>query len=359
MTKNHNYYLNLAYNLAEQNLGKTGLNPSVGSIIVKNGTVISSGITSINGRPHSEFNALNKLENFSGATLYTTLEPCTHYGKTPPCVDIILKKKIKNVIYGCEDPDIRTFKKAKKFLLSKGVKASLKISKRHKNFYRSYFINKKLKLPFISAKIAVSNDFFSINKKKSQRWITNSLSRRIVHLLRSKYDCVLSTSKSINLDNSLLNCRIKGLNNFKPDLFIIDLNLKLKKDLSLNKLISKRKTFIVTKNKNKKKISLYKKIGYRIITINSLKNKKDFNILYKKILKLGYSRVMIEAGLIFLKMLIRNKLINNLYLFKSGNKLKNKGKNNISANFLKEINFKHIKINLDNDKLLKKEFKNV
>ena len=93
MKKNHNYYLNLAFKQAETNLGRTKLNPSVGCVVVKNGEILSSATTSINGRPHSEFNALHKLKNCSGAFLYTTLEPCTHYGKTPPCTNIIIKKK--------------------------------------------------------------------------------------------------------------------------------------------------------------------------------------------------------------------------------------------------------------------------
>ena len=95
MTINHNYYLDLAFQLAEKNLGQTSLNPSVGTVIVKNGAVISSGVTSINGRPHSEFNALRNIKNCPGASLYTTLEPCVHRGKTPPCVNIIVKKKNK------------------------------------------------------------------------------------------------------------------------------------------------------------------------------------------------------------------------------------------------------------------------
>ena len=93
MTKNHKNYLDLAFHLAEKNLGKTKLNPSVGTVIVKNGAVISTGVTSLKGRPHSEYNALKNLKNSSGATLYTTLEPCVHYGKTPPCTNIIIKKK--------------------------------------------------------------------------------------------------------------------------------------------------------------------------------------------------------------------------------------------------------------------------
>ena len=147
MIKNHNFYLNLAFQLAEKNLGHTKLNPSVGCVIVKNDTVISSGVTSMNGRPHSEFNALKNLKNCSGATLYTTLEPCTHYGKTPPCVDIIVRKKIKNVFYAFEDPDIRTFKKAKRILKNKGVKCKLIKSKDYSRFYKSYYINKKKEIP--------------------------------------------------------------------------------------------------------------------------------------------------------------------------------------------------------------------
>jgi len=354
MTKNHNFYLDLAYQLAEINLGKTGLNPSVGAIVVKNNSVISSGVTSTKGRPHAEFNALSKRKDCVGASLYTSLEPCVHYGKTPPCTKIILKKKIKKVYFGSYDPDIRSFKKAKSILSKKGIDVKKIKSKNYKNFYKSYFINKKLNIPYVSGKIALSNDFFSINYKK--RWITNESSRKIVHLLRSRYDCILSTSKTINLDNSLLNCRIDGLDKFKPDLFIIDLNLKLKKNLLLNKIINKRKTFIITNRSNLKKVSIYKRKGYKFIFINSLQDKKDFILLYKKIYKLGYSRIFLETGLIFLNTVIQNKLINNLYLFKSTKNLRKTGKNNISSNFLKKIRFKPISINLNDDKLFIKEF---
>jgi len=354
MTKNHNYFLDLAYQLAEKNLGKTGLNPSVGTIVVKDNSVISSGITSYRGRPHAEFNALSKIKNFAGASLYTSLEPCVHFGKTPPCTKIISKKKIKKVYFGSYDPDIRSYRKAKSILAKKGINVKKIESKNYKNFYRSYFINKKLNIPFVSAKIALSNDFLSINSKK--KWITNESSRKIVHFLRSRYDCILSTSKTINLDNSLLNCRIDGLDKFKPDLFIIDLNLKLKKNLLLNKIINKRKTFIITNKSNIKKVGIYKKKGYKFIFLKALKDKKDFILLYKKIYKLGYSRVLLETGLIFLNTVIKNKLIKNLYLFKSNQNLRKTGKNNISSNFLKKIRFKQISINLNGDKLFVKEF---
>ena len=354
MIRNHNFYLNLAFQLAEKNLGHTKLNPSVGSVIVKNDTVISSGVTSMSGRPHSEYNALKNLKNCSGATLYTTLEPCTHYGKTPPCVDIIVRKKIKNVFYAFEDPDVRTFKKAKKILNNNGISCKLIKSKDYSNFYKGYYINKKSEIPYITAKIALSKDYLTINKKN--KWITNIFSRKTVHLLRYKYDCILSTSKSVNYDNSLLNCRINGLDKYKPALFIVDLNLKLRKNLLLNSLLKKRKTYLITLKKNLKKIKNYKKIGYNIILINSLEYKKDFEKLNKKIYKMGYSRMFIETGPTFLKSLIKNKIIDELFIFKSINKLGKKGKNNISINYLKKFSPKLLKINLNGDKLYKKEF---
>ena len=178
----------------------------------------------------------------------------------------------------------------------------------------------------------------------------------MVHLIRSKHDGLLSTSKSINNDNSLLNCRIKGLDNNKPALLIIDLNLKLKKNLLLNKILKKRKTYLITYKVNIKKAKIYKKKGYKIILITSLKNRIDFTILFKKLYKMGFSRILAESGLSFFNTLIKNELINELYIFKSNTKLKKNGKNNATLNYLKNIKAMQIPINLNNDKLYKKEF---
>lgn len=354
MKINHNFYSNLAFNLAEKNLGKTQNNPSVGCVVVKNNSVISSAVTSINGRPHAEFNALNKKLNFKGSSLYVTLEPCTHYGLSPPCSSIIKKKKIKNVFYSFNDPDPRTHKKAKKVLQK--VFHLNKTKKIYLDFYKSYFLNKKENFPLIDAKIALSKDYFSIAKNNG--WITNFRSRRVTHLIRSKYDCVVSTSKTINKDNSLLNCRIEGLNKFKPDLIIIDRNLKLKKNLKLLKLSRKRKTYIFTMSKEKKKISFFRKKKVKVINIRGLNNKKDFKILFKKIFKIGKGRVLIETGLVFLNQLFKFKLINDLYLFKTNTPLRLKGHNNINANFIRKLKLNNlIRVNLGNNELFKLRIK--
>jgi diaminohydroxyphosphoribosylaminopyrimidine deaminase / 5-amino-6-(5-phosphoribosylamino)uracil reductase len=355
MTTNHNYYLDLAFKIAETNLGKTKLNPSVGVIIVKNNTVISSGVTSYNGRPHAEYNALQSKKKFKGATLYSTLEPCTHHGLTPPCVNLIEKKKIKDVYYSFEDPDIRTFKKAKNILKKKKIKAKLINSINFKNFYRSYFFNKKYRSLFVTAKLAISKDYYSINKKS--KWITGKQSQKITHLLRSMNDCIFSTSKSINIDDSLLNSRIEGLNNYKPDLFIIDLHLKLKKNLSINNIINKRKSFIITKKANRKRVKFFKNKGFKFVFIDSLSSKTDFQTIFKRIYKLGYSRAFFETGLTFLNSLLNHKLINDLFVLQNNMGLKKNGSNNTTVKFLKKIKLnKKIKINLNNDSLYRKEF---
>jgi len=111
MKTNHSNFLKLAFNIAKINLGKTNLNPSVGCVVVKDNSVISSGYTSLSGRPHAEFNALKSKKNFKNSDLYVTMEPCTHYGVTPPCTNIIAKKGIKRVFFSFNDIDKKTAKK--------------------------------------------------------------------------------------------------------------------------------------------------------------------------------------------------------------------------------------------------------
>ena len=139
--------MKLALDKASQNLGSTKENPSVGCVIVNNGSVISSGVTSLNGRPHAETNALNSNKIFNGSTMYVTLEPCTHYGKTSPCVDMILKKRIKKVYYPILDFDKRTHNRAKKILNKNNIKVKIGILKKDAlNFYKSYFLFKNKKI---------------------------------------------------------------------------------------------------------------------------------------------------------------------------------------------------------------------
>ena len=351
MKQNHSFFSNLAFDIAENNLGKTKTNPSVGCIVVKNNTIISSAVTSISGRPHAEYNALNKNLDFKGSIMYVTLEPCVHYGATPPCTNIIKRKKIKKVYYCFDDPDFRTYKKANKKLKKSKILLK-KITTKNRDFYKSYFINKKENTIYIDAKIAMSRDYFSIYKKS--KWITNQRSRKISHLLRSRYDTIISTSKSINKDNALLNCRLKGFDKFKPDLIIIDRKLRLRKNLKIFNISKNRKTYIFTTSNNQKKINYFKSKKIKVFKVKSLSTKADIQSFFQKLFLLGKRRVLIESGLVFLNVLIKSKLINNLYLFRSSKKLYKKGLNNTKTNLVKNFDLnKKINVNLNGDNLYK------
>ncbi len=345
-------YVKLAFEQASINLGSTSGNPSVGCVVVKNNSVISSGHTSLNGRPHAEDNALKKKIDYKNSDIYVSLEPCSHYGKTPPCTKKIIKKKIQRVIFSVDDVDLRSKKKAKKKFFNKKIKVKDNVLKKiGKDFYQSYFLQSSSKLPFIDGKLAASKDDYTINRK--DRWITNSQSRRIGNFIRSKYDCLVTTSKTINDDNPLLDCRIEGLEKKTPGLVIIDRHLQIKKSSKIFKKIN-RKIYILTLKKNLSKEKFFKKKGVKII------QNKNININFKNafyyIKKLGFNRILIESGITFLSAALKCNIIKNLYLFKSSNMLKSKGHNNSSFLCIKKAkisNKNRIKVNLQEDNLYK------
>ena len=352
-------YMKLAFEQANKNIGSTKENPSVGCVVVKNDSVISSGATSLNGRPHAETNALKFKRNFIGSNIYVTLEPCTHYGKTPPCVNKILRKGIKKVYYPISDPDVRTYNKARSFLKKNKINVKVGILKKEAlNFYKSYFISKQKKsLPFIDAKIAISKDFFSVNLKN--KWITNIASRTKVHVLRSQYDCILSTYKSVNKDNSLLNCRLEGMEKYSPSRVIIDKDLKLKKNLDIFNTTQKIPTYIITNKKDKKKEIFLKSKKIRIIYIDGKHKQFEYKNILMELKKRGFSRILCESGLHTTQGLLKNKLIHNLFIFISSSKLGKNGKNSFK-NFLSNLRFRRkekIKVNLSGDKLYKLSIK--
>ncbi len=347
-----NFFLKLAFQQAEINLGSTSSNPSVGCVIVKNNSVISSGRTSFNGRPHAEANAL-KRNNIINSKIYVTLEPCSHYGKTSPCVIKIINKKPHKVIFSINDIDIRS----KNLAFKKFKKANIKF-KRHtlknyaEKFYKSYFLQSSNKTPFIDAKLAISKDYLTINKKK--KWITNTRSRVVGNFLRSKYDCILSTSKTINYDNSLLNCRIDGIEQKSPAVIILDRSFKIKKKLKIFSDKS-REIFIFTQTSNSSKEKYFKKIGVNIVKLKKSNNtKKDVCEVYLFLKQLGFNRILIESGVKYINNVLRFGLVKNFYLFKSSFKLRNKGKNNIKLNLIKKLKatiYNKVRVNLNGDSL--------
>ena len=342
----NNYYMGLALALARENAGLTKENPSVGCVLVKNNQIISTGITSINGRPHAEYNAVkNSVDNVSGSTAYVTMEPCTHKGKTDPCSSLLIKSKIKKVYFSVPDIDERTSNKALKVFKRKGIVVKKGILKREvKNFYSNYFFNRKHKLPYITGKIACSKDNY-IKSNKSQ-YISNQESLNVTHLLRYRNDGILVSYKTINADNPKLNCRLPGLENFSPKIFIIDRNLRTKNSSYVLNCINRRNTFIFHNSNKLKKIKYLKKKGIKLIKI------KDENIdkfdpykIAKEIYKKKVYNLLVEGGFDITKSFLKKNFFNQFYLFKSNNSLKSNGSIKISDIFSGlNKNFKNKKI---------------
>tara|TARA_Y100000590_G_scaffold436201_1_gene556483 strand:+ start:1183 stop:2244 length:1062 start_codon:yes stop_codon:yes gene_type:complete len=319
--------MNLALMQAKINLGNTKENPSVGCIIVNKNNVISAGHTGFNGRPHAEINAINSSKKkIKNSSIFVTLEPCVHYGKTPPCVNTIIQKKIKNVYFSLNDPDPRTFNKSKKKFNNKKIKVFNNINKsKIKKFYKSYIISKKKSLPFLTAKLAVSKDYYS--KSIKNYWITNIYSRGRVHLMRSNHDCILTSIKTIKADNPMLTCRISGLEDTSPARIILDKDLNIPISSRIVKSAKYYPTYVFFNKFIKRKVIKLKKFKVKLvqIPITSDKNLDLIKVLFK-IKLLGFSRIFLESGVNLTSSFLNKNLVNEFHLFISNKKLGLKGK---------------------------------
>ena len=326
--------MRLALQQALKTLGNTKENPSVGCVLVKNNHLISAGATSANGRPHAEQNAITFSKiNPQNSKLYVTLEPCSHYGKTPPCVKSIIKSKIKKVFFSINDPDPRSFNKSSETLRRNGITVSNNVLRNEvKYFYRSYLKLKRNDLPFVTCKLAISKDFYTINKK--EKWITNELSRGRVHLMRSYHECILTSSRTVVRDNPRLTCRIDGLGARSPSRIILDNKLKIKINSRIIKEANKHRTIIFYNKINRKKIKLLKRFKIKTykITLDSKRN-LDLKKILIKAKKLGFSRIFVESGIKLTNSFFNKKLIDDFKLFISNKKLGKNGNGNIKKYF--------------------------
>ncbi len=353
---NHLFFMQLALIQARKNLGKTKENPSVGCVITKKNSLIGVGVTGLGGRPHGEENAIKSSKvDLKNCNIYVTLEPCSHYGQTSPCTKKIINKKFKKVFFSVNDPDIRSFNKSK-FLFNRAnitVKEGI-LSNEINNFYRSYFKSKKSFFPFVSCKLAISKDFYTISKKN--KWITNYFSRARGHLIRSQHDCIMTSNKTIMSDNSRLTCRIDGLNNVSPSRIILDNKLKISLKSNIVQDASKFRTIIFYNKFNKEKINKLKKLKVEPYKISlDEKNNLDLYQVLFKAKSLGFYRILLESGFTLVNSFLYKKLINDIYLFISNKNLGISGKNNIKRNikfFLRNKKGNNQKINLFGDKLI-------
>ena len=233
--KIHEKYIRRCIELAKNGLGTTYPNPLVGSVIVYDNKIIGEGWHKKAGEPHAEVNAVNSVKDKSllkKATISVSLESCCHFGKTPPCCDLIIKNKIPNVVIGTVDPNVKVAGNGIKKLMEAGIHVTVGILEEECNeLNKRFFTFHEKKRPYIILKWAESQDGFIAPKEKSEKkpvWITNQYSRQLVHKWRTEEQAILVGTQTAIDDNPKLNARDWSGNN--PIRIVLDQNNRIPKD---------------------------------------------------------------------------------------------------------------------------------
>lgn len=306
--------------LAERGAGYVSPNPLVGAVVVKNGKVVGRGYHRRFGGPHAEVYALRHAGKKSrGGTLYVNLEPCCHYGKTPPCTELIIHSGIKRVVLGMRDPNPLVDGKGIRILRSKGIKVDVGVLEAECRKLNEIFVKYVTTgLPFVSLKIAQTLDGKIADVEGRSQWITNEHSRTVVHELRTRYDAVLIGANTVKRDNPYLTVRLtKGRN---PLRIVLDggLTISPKSAVFSDKL--RKRTILITSEKSiADNASLLHQLLRKGVRIIALVRKKD-NLLdivtMLRILALeNISSVLVEGGAKTFGQFVRAGLVDKYIIF--------------------------------------------
>ena len=293
---NNIFYIKECIELAKKGAGYVSPNPLVGCIIVKNGEIIGKGYHKKFGEAHAEVNAINNAKkngySLTNSTLYINLEPCSHFGKTPPCAELIIKEKISKVIIGIKDPNPEVNGKGIAKLRKAGIKVEYGILRKECEELNKFFIkNITKKIPYVTLKVAQSIDGKIALKNNKSKYITCENSLKLVHKLRSEYDAVLIGKNTALLDNPSLTVRlVKGRNPYR---IVIDKDSKLPQHLKIFTDKDSDRTIIINSPLKNKNIPL----------INILKALHDLNI----------ASVLVEGGANIFSQFVEKNLFDDIY----------------------------------------------
>ena len=323
-------FISYAINLAKKNLGQTAPNPVVGCVIVKNNKIISIGVTAKNGRPHAEKIAIDKIsdkKNLEGATIYVTLEPCSHFGQTPPCVDEIIKNKFQRVVIAAQDVDERVNGEGIKKLRQAGIDVTLGVMQKEAlEINRGFFQAKKTGRPFVTLKLATSLDGKIATKNFDSKWITNEKSRQFSHYLRSINDVILVGGNTVRKDDPSLDCRILGLEDYSPKRVVISQNLDFSSDLKIFQNLDKIPTIFLTKNsQSESEIKTLKSRGAEVVLCEEKNGQIDLESALKNLCKLGVNSVLVEGGQKIATQFLQENLVDELIWIRSAKIIGNDG----------------------------------
>ena len=291
------FYMDKALELAIKGMGKTNPNPIVGSIIVKENKIIGKGYHEHYGQAHAERNAIkNAIDDVSGSTIYINLEPCAHYGKTPPCVDLIIEKKIKRVVIGMLDPNPLVAGKSIEKLRKNNIEVIVGIREEECRKINEIFIKYiTSKLPYVIIKSGISLDGKIATYTGESKWITSKDSRIHGHELRNKMTGIMVGINTIVLDNPMLTYRgeKEGRN---PIRIVLDSNLRIPIESNVIRYNNGNTIVACIKNSNNSKKIFLENIGIKIIETNEDDGEVDLKELMKKLAEEKIDSILLEGG---------------------------------------------------------------
>ena len=289
------YFMHRALELASRGAGHTDPNPMVGCVIVKDGRIIGEGWHEHIGGLHAERNAFaHCTENAAGADLYVTLEPCCHWGRTPPCTDAVIEHGIRRVFVGCLDPNPLVAGKGVQILRNAGIEVETGVCEaecRERNEVFFHYITQKT--PFVVLKYAMTLDGKIAAHTGDSRWVTGEAARRHVHETRNRLTGIMVGAGTVIADDPLLTCRIEGGRN--PVRIVCDSHARIPADCKLVQTAREIPTYVAVVEENERTAYLEEN-GVHILVCGEKNGRVDLTDLMQQLGALGVNGILLEGG---------------------------------------------------------------
>ncbi|HEY5379119.1 MAG TPA: bifunctional diaminohydroxyphosphoribosylaminopyrimidine deaminase/5-amino-6-(5-phosphoribosylamino)uracil reductase RibD [Pseudolabrys sp.] len=292
-------FMQLAFTLGRRGLGNTWPNPAVGAVIVKDNVIVGRGWTQPGGRPHAEVEALHQAKkNAQGATLYVTLEPCSHQGKSPPCADAIIKAGITRVFSALEDPNPEVAGQGHERLRSKGIAVEVGLgADEARRAHAGHIMRVANKRPHVLLKLAISADGKAGLAGRKPAPITGDAAWTRVFQMRAANDAILVGIGTILSDNPQLTCRLPGMGERSPVRVILDSTLKLPLSTSVVATVRDTPTWIFTSTKTSAIAEeILQQKGCKVFRVGDVQGRLDLDEVLQVLAEQGITRLMVEGG---------------------------------------------------------------
>ncbi|CAB5127195.1 Diaminohydroxyphosphoribosylaminopyrimidine deaminase (EC / 5-amino-6-(5-phosphoribosylamino)uracil reductase (EC [Olavius algarvensis associated proteobacterium Delta 3] len=312
-------YMTIALELAALGRGHTSPNPMVGAVVVDpNGRVVGKGFHEAVGKPHAEVMALQEAGAMAnGATLYVTLEPCNHYGRTPPCTEAILTAGITRVVVAASDPNPDVAGGGSAYLENNGIGVTVGVcapeARKLNEAFNKYIVTKT---PFVVVKCAATLDGRIATRSGDSKWVSGEASRRFVHTLRHELDAIMVGIGTVVADDPSLTARMDAGDGKDPVRIILDTHLSISAEATLLHLDSTAETVVVCGfSVSDDKIARIRKEGVRVVTMESEKGLILLRPLMARLGKMGITSILIEGGSRIIGSAFREQIVDKLLFF--------------------------------------------